>query len=130
MKPETAPFMPAGGGPPSDGRHDAEPSRKVSYFFSSVSASDRTLSTTVFIASGSDTLLAALSASLRIAIASFVAPLASSAVATALDANGATKEAIAILKEADKAANKVSEPDAMKTVVDKVRSLALTLEKK
>lgn len=52
------------------------------------------------------------------------------AVATALDANGGTKEALSLLKEADKAAHKVAEPDAMKTIVDKVRSLTLALGKK
>jgi len=52
------------------------------------------------------------------------------AVATASAAAGDTKAAVALLKEADKAADKVPEGDTKKTIVERVRAMQSTLEKK
>jgi hypothetical protein len=48
----------------------------------------------------------------------------------ATSATGDTTRALALLKEADKAADKVPEPASQKTIVDKVRSAMAALEKK
>ena len=52
------------------------------------------------------------------------------AVAIATNANGDIKKALALLKDADKAADKVPEPASQKKIVDKVRSTMADLEKK
>jgi hypothetical protein len=52
------------------------------------------------------------------------------AVATATQAAGETKKALALLKEAEKAADKVPEPSSQKKAVDKVRGAIADLEKK
>jgi hypothetical protein len=48
----------------------------------------------------------------------------------ATSANGDTKQALALLKEADKAADKVPEPASQKKIVALVRSAIADLEKK
>jgi hypothetical protein len=52
------------------------------------------------------------------------------AVATATTANGEHKKALALLKEADKAADKVPEPDVQKIIVEKVRTTMAEVAKK
>jgi hypothetical protein len=52
------------------------------------------------------------------------------AVGMATSANGDTKQALALLKEADKAADKVPEPASQKKIVALVRSAIADLEKK
>jgi hypothetical protein len=52
------------------------------------------------------------------------------AVAMATSANGDAKKAMALLKEADKAADKVPEPASQKKIVDKVRGAIDELSKK
>ncbi|MFM7076428.1 MAG: hypothetical protein ACKO3G_10225, partial [Planctomycetaceae bacterium] len=51
------------------------------------------------------------------------------AVADATAAAGDTARALELLREADKAANKVADPAAQKTVMDKVRTTMAALEK-
>jgi hypothetical protein len=48
----------------------------------------------------------------------------------ATSVNGDNKQAMALLKEADKAADKVPEPASQKKIVDKVRSAIADLDKK
>jgi len=52
------------------------------------------------------------------------------AVAVASSAVGDNKQALSLLKEADKAADKVADPETQKTVVEKVRSMMAEIEKK
>ena len=52
------------------------------------------------------------------------------AVALATSGNGDLKKSLSLLKEADKAADKVSEEASKKKIVDKVRGAIADLEKK
>ena len=52
------------------------------------------------------------------------------AIAIATEANGDVKGALSLLKEADKAANKASEPDTQKALVEKVNKLTMEFNKK